>query len=134
MVAHYLAIQAWTRKLDCIVLSRADLEAFLGLERFKSTRIRWLKEDLKPWFPFQMHYNTKGTESSIHSLYLSRVPIQRHLPHGTMMTEERINQMGSDGPSTAVFKHRGKKAPSLPKILSYVSVLAAGLTVPKGSL
>ncbi len=38
------------RGLDCIVLVRGDLEAFLGLKRFKSTRVKWLKEDLKPWF------------------------------------------------------------------------------------
>ena len=100
MIGHYLALQAWTRKLDCIVLSRLDLEAFLGLERFKSTRINWLREDLKPWFPFQEDYKKSGAPSSIHSLYLARVPISKHLPSGTMTTAARINGMGKNSPPT----------------------------------
>jgi hypothetical protein len=48
IIGHYLAVQAWIRGLDCIVLDRADLEFFLGLQRFKSVRVTWLREDLRP--------------------------------------------------------------------------------------
>ncbi len=131
MIGHYLALQAWTRKLDCIVLDRSDLKSFLGLERFKTSRIKWLMEDLKPWFPYQKSYTKSGTESSIHSLYLSRVPIDNHLPAGTMTTTERINRMSEDAPPTRRYKRQGASAPSLQRILAYVCVLAAGLTAPK---
>ena len=46
IIGHYLAVQAWLRGLDCIVLVRGDLQTFLALERFKGTRVDWLQEDL----------------------------------------------------------------------------------------
>ena len=70
--------------LECIVLQRRDLEHFLALERFKSTRVQWLREDLRPWFPHQEAHHKSGAPSSIHSLYLSRVPMTLHLPRGSM--------------------------------------------------
>jgi len=59
------------RGLDCIVLVRWDLEAFLGLERFKNTRVKWLTEDLKPWFPSRTPYYRTQAPSSINSLFLA---------------------------------------------------------------
>src|SRR6266446_9281834 len=90
IIGHYLAVEAWRRGLDCIVLVRDDLEAFLGLERFKSKRNRWIMEDLKPWFRYQQPYYLTKVQNSIHSLFLSRVPIMKHLPSGPMTTEARI--------------------------------------------
>src|SRR5271157_2480431 len=53
IVATYLALQAWRHNLDCIVLDRWALERLFELERFKNSRISWLREDLEPWFPHQ---------------------------------------------------------------------------------
>src|SRR5260221_14598706 len=93
IIGHFLAVQAWMRGLDCIVLIRDDLEAFLGLKRFKSARVKWLREDLKPWFPSQTHYFKSSAPSSIHSLFLARVPMVRYLPSGSMTTEDRMREM-----------------------------------------
>ncbi len=133
IIAHYLAVQAWMRGLDCIVLVRDDLEAFLELERFKSTRVEWLKEDLKPWFPYQTAYYKTSAPSSIHSLFLARVPIEKHLSDGSMTTEERIRRMADGSPRTERFttKYDGSQIPSHAKMVSTLSVLAAGLDAPR---
>src|SRR6266513_5147329 len=88
VLGHYLAVQSWVRRLDCIVLERQDLKSFLELKRFKSRRVQWLQEDLTPWFPHQTPYYSARSKSSIHSLFLSRVPMEKHLPGGTMTTEQ----------------------------------------------
>jgi hypothetical protein len=133
IIGHYLAVQAWLRGLDCIVLVRNDLESFLALERFKGTRVDWLREDLKPWFPHQESYYKTGAASSIHSLFLSRVPIKEHLPTGSMTTEERIRRMaeGTPRPERFTSKSDGSQVPSHAKMVSELSVLAAGLDTPR---
>lgn len=132
ILAHYLAIQAWLRKLDCIVLVRSDLEKFLGLKRFKSTRVDWLQDDLKPWFPYQFPYYLTRAGSSIHSLFLSRVPIEKHLPSGSMSTDKRISQMETDAPRTAKFSEtRGaSNIPDEKQIVAELAVISAGLDTP----
>ena len=133
IIGHFLAVQAWIRGLDCIVLVRGDLEAFLGLKRFKNTRVKWLKEDLKPWFPSQTPYYKSKAPSSIHSLFLARVPMGKHLPTGSMTMGQRLNEMAANAPLTErlTTKEDGSEVPSLAKIVSSLSVFAAGLDAPK---
>ena len=133
IIGNYLALHAWVNALDCIVLVRSDLAAFLGLQRFKSTRVKWLQEDLKPWFRYQCPYYKTRAESSISSLFLARIPIEKHLPSGSMTTEERIRGMEANAPRTDRFSTRydGSQVPSHTKIISKLSVLAAGLDTPK---
>jgi hypothetical protein len=132
VIGHYLAVQAWSRRLECIVVVRKDLEVLLGLERFRSARVNWLKEDLEPWFPFQEAYYRTGAPSSIHSLFLSRAPIKEYLSHNSMTTEQRIDRMLPGAPKTARLSKSedGKGVPSQTEIVSYLSVLAAGLQIP----
>ena len=133
MLGQYLAMQAWIRGLECIVLQRRDLEHFLSLERFKNTRVQWLKEDLTPWFPHQeAHYKT-AAPSSIHSLYLSRVPMGSHLPRGSMTVDARIQKMASSAPKTERFlKDIGLwRPPTEQDIVSQLAVISAGLAVPQ---
>ena len=134
VLGHFLAVQSWIRRLDCIVLVRRDLEIFLGLERFKSQRIKWLKEDLKPWFEFQEAYYLTGSPSSLHSLFLSRVAISVHLPSGSMTTENRIKNMPKGSPKTERFTdvHKaGHRAPNEADIVKYLAVLDSGLSQPE---
>lgn len=133
VIGNYLAMEAWTRGLDCIVLIRSDMESFLGLRRFKSTRVNWLKADLMPWFPYQEAYFKTGSPSSIHSLFLSRVPISRHLPSGTMTTDKRIAGIAKDAPKTKRFSTSSTKVPGEAKILSDLVLLASGLDIPAES-
>jgi len=131
VVANYLAVEAWSRVLDCIVLVREDLEKLLGLKRFKSVRVKWLRVDLAPWFPYQEPYFRSSALSSIDSLFLSRVPIAKHLPEGSMTTDERIARMVAGSPPTKRFSKGRAKVPDEADIVARLAVLAAGLDVPK---
>lgn len=133
VIGNYLAVEAWSRGLDCIVLDRADLEKLLGLRRFKSTRVAWMQEDLAPWFPHQQPYYRGRALSSIASLFLSRVPIERHLPAGAMTDDNRIARMGASAPRTAKFSQGRRRIPDEAAIVSRLAVLAAGLDVPKSA-
>ncbi len=128
VIGNFLAMQAWLLGVDCIVLVRSDLVKFLDLERFKSKRVQWLLEDLRPWFLYQKDYYKSSSPSSIHSLFLSRVPIGPHLPKGSMTTTQRIRRMAPDDPKTTLFS----KAPSgklhdETAIVSQLAQLASGL-------
>ncbi|MFY0526120.1 hypothetical protein ACN28I_24230 [Archangium gephyra] len=118
--------------MDCIVIVRADLSAFLGLKRFKDTRIQWLQQDLKPWFPYQEPYYATKAPSSLRSLFLSRVPISKHLPAGSMTTRERIRRMASNSPKTAPFfgKEGATNRPNEEQIISRMALLSSGLLKP----
>ncbi|SRR6266568_2249764 len=130
VLGQFLAIEAWLRGVDCIVIGRDDLEQYLGLIRFKSTRVYWLQLDLKPWFPYQKDYYSSTSPSSLNSLFLSRVPIERHLPDGTMLTESRVAQMTGDAPLTQMFSS-ARRLPSEGEIVAYLAQLSAGLVLPK---
>lgn len=132
VLGHYLALQAWVRGLDCIVLGRSDLEAFLGLERFKSSRVHWLCEDLKPWFPHQTAYYKSSAPSSIHSLFLARVDMTTHLPSGSMTTDLRISKIDAKAPKTQKFIPEGSpwKPPLEQDMVAQLAVISAGLAVP----
>jgi len=130
---NYLAVEAWSRGLDCIALDRDDLEKLLGLKRFKSTRVAWMQKDLAPWFPHQQPYYRASALSSISSLFLARVPIEQHLAEGTMTTRERIAGMGVSAPPTAAFSKGRRKIPDEATMVARLAVLAAGLDVPESA-
>lgn len=132
VLGHFLAVQAWLRGLDCIVLVRGDLEAFLGLERFKSQRVAWLKEDLEPWFPQQQAYYKSKSPSSLSSLFLSRVALTDWLASGTMSTEARIKKVAKDGPKVERFSNamKGRRAVRESDVVRYLAILDSGLSAP----
>ena len=132
VLGHFLAIQAWLRGLDCIVVSRSDLEVFLGLERFKKQRIEWLQEDLRPWFRHQYPLEQGGTGFSLHSLYLSRAPIEKWLADGELTTTERISKLGKGAPKTEEFAHTRTAHRSITEldVVRYLAILDSGLAEP----
>ncbi|GHD60414.1 hypothetical protein [Jeongeupia chitinilytica] len=148
--ALFAVIQCWLRDLDGLVFNRNHLERLLGLERFKTTRIEWLQEDLKEFFPHQEVFWITGKENSFHSLFISRIPLKGSLPTGTMTTEKRITGIPKGGPRISIFKMWAK--PNAEKILpafqaaapffadaanyderllsSYLALLSSGQTSP----
>jgi hypothetical protein len=133
VLGHYLAVQAWLRGLDCIALERQDLEKYLSLERFKSERIKWLLEDLNPWFPYHRAFYKSGAQSSLHSLFLSRVEIGKWLSTATMTTSQRIAKISKDSPKTALFFESGigKKRVQESDVVRYLAILDSGLSAPQ---
>lgn len=134
VLGHFLAVQAWLRGVDCLVLDRNDVEAFLVLERLKEQRINWLRDDLNPWFPHQHIYvQGAGMGFSLHSLYVSRTPIERWLPDGEMSTEERIREMRRGAPKTEMFAvpPSGHRHLNELDIVKYLALLDSGLVIPE---
>lgn len=132
VLGHYLAVQAWLRGLDCLAVERSDLEIYLGLERFKSERIKWLLQDLKPWFPYNSPFFKSSAQSSLHSLFLSRVKMGAWLSTTTMTTAQRIAKIPADAPKTALFFQAapGKKRIKETDVVRYLAVLDSGLEAP----
>ena len=132
VLGHFLAVQAWLRGLECIALEREDLKAFLDLEPFKSERIRWLKEDIAPWFPHTSTICMAHSESSLHSLFLARIPIEDWLPNGTLTTRERIKALPKEAPKTALFFSHRRRAKRVREVdvVRYLAVLDSGLGQP----
>lgn len=83
---------------------RAELKSVLDLKRVKATRIKWLREDLAPWFTYQKTYYDSRAPSSINSLFLSRVPLAPHLPDGRMTPSERVRGIPADAVRVALLK------------------------------
>jgi hypothetical protein len=131
IVGNYLAMQAWLSKLDCFVLMRTDLENFIKLKKFKSTRIKWLQTDLTPWFPYQKVFRKNSALSSIQFLFLSRVPMDKFIPLGKMSVDERIKGMIHNSLPTNFFKFAVKK-PLYDEggIISKLSLFANGVDAP----
>jgi hypothetical protein len=103
-ISLFAVIQCWLRNLDGVAFQRAHLERLLGLERFKRTRVKWLEEDLKEFFPHQKTYWLTGKNNSLSSLFVARVPIISHLPRGSMTTAKRIAGIPAEGPRIALFE------------------------------
>lgn len=102
--ALFAVIQCWLRNLDGLVFSRQHLERLIGLERFKGTRVKWLREDLSEFFPYQEVYWLTGKENSLGSLYVCRRKLKPYLPTGSMRDQKRIEGIPTNGPRIAMFK------------------------------
>ena len=102
--ALFAVIQCWLRDLDGLAFSRSHLERLIGLERFKATRVEWLREDFSEFFPYQDVYWIAGKQNSLASLFLSRRELEPFLPSGPMTDVARIKGIPKGGPKLAVFK------------------------------
>lgn len=73
VLGRFLAIQAWVRGLNCIVLTSEDLRAFYQVERIRDARVAWIREDLIDWFPhLRFVYES---EYCVSSAWFSRVAV-----------------------------------------------------------
>jgi hypothetical protein len=102
-VGLFAVIQCWLRGLDGLAFQRRHLERLLGLERFKSTRVEWLQEDFREFFPHQEVYWITGKNNSLSSVFVSRLPLTDALPTGTMSTSSRVAKMKPGGAKVGLF-------------------------------
>ncbi len=131
VLGFYLVAQAWKRKLDCIVLERNDVNAYLMLSRVEKVRLQWIREDLEPWFQYQVPRYRKGTKT-FHSLYLSRVELVEELFKGSLSTKERIEKLKNAGVKTgSLLSPSDTVRIREDEMLPYLAGLAAGLQDPK---
>ena len=103
-VSLFAVIQCWLRQLDGVAFQRSHLERLLGLDRFKQTRIDWLKEDFRDFFPYCKVIMYASKLNSLASVIVSRVQFEDVLPKGRMPTMRRIERIPTGGPRLALFE------------------------------
>jgi hypothetical protein len=55
-------LYTWKSGADCIVLDRDDLGALLSVWRRKESRIQWLIDDVRSWFPFHETFSRPSSD------------------------------------------------------------------------
>lgn len=104
MLAVFAVLQCWLRCLDGVVLKKTHLQRILGLKRFKRTRVNWLREDLREFFPYQTVFwvsgkmDAEGELNSFACLWVCRRTLEGIIPQGEMSTEKRLAALPSSGP------------------------------------
>src|SRR6218665_2462269 len=124
LLAHHLSIEAWCAGDDCILL-----------ERFKSTRVQWLLEDIKPWFKHTepVYAGPEGDLSSLEALYLSRVPIARKylVRPDPINADELVAWLRNSGLRISLLHSISAVIPpSEEQIVTRLALLASGLSEP----
>jgi len=106
IIANFFAVKAWCRGVDCVILDRKVLNELLTLERIKTVRVEWMRQDMKRWFPY-VHSLQYAEKDSVGSLYMSRVPIEDSMS-GQMTDNQRAKKMAESGIKALVFSDPSK--------------------------
>jgi len=134
IVGHYLAVTAWIRGLDCIVLDRSDVQTLLRISDTREGRVTQFVADIKPWFQFNKAYYKPQSKTFLKSLFLSRASLDSYLPKGRMGVDQRIAKAITANGALKIERFsniRGSNsAPSETEMVSYLALLAAGIKSP----
>jgi hypothetical protein len=134
IVGHYLALTAWTRDLDCIVLDRDDVQSLLNISNTGEDRVRQFVADVQPWFKFSKPYYKPGSKTYLRSLFLSRVSLDSYLPKGRMGVDQRIARATTANGTLKIERfvsiRNSDPIPSEEDMVSYLALLAAGVKTP----
>ena len=122
----YLALWAWKKGADFVVLDRDQTFKYLGLGAMRERRLRWLEEDIKDFFPFQeaLHSSRSGGHMS---LYLSRKEFSGDAFSRTMTDEKRIKLLTEQGVRASVVG----RVPSEQRMITMLATAATGGGRPK---
>ncbi len=121
LLGMYLALWAWRKDIDCVVLPRSRLLPYLGLQQMRNTRIDWLTEDVKDLFRYSWRTVTTPTEV-YGTLYLSRKAIPSSAKEGSMTDDRRIELLKKAGLSAAI-----AAIPPEEQIVSVLALMAHGV-------
>ena len=110
--ALFTVIHCWMHDLDGVVFKKQHLLRILGLEKVikTTTRLEWLKEDLRDFFPYVQEVmragktNEKGRLNSFNGLWVSRRAFPQGFWSEGLDDEPRLAKLPSDGPRIAVFE------------------------------
>jgi len=134
IVGHYVAVTAWIRGLDCIVLDRTEVQTLLGISDTPKSRVTQFVADIEPWFQFNKPYYKRGSKTFLRSLFLSRASLDSYLPKGLMSVDQRIAKAITANGALKIERLcniRGPNpAPSETEMVSYLALLAAGIKTP----
>lgn len=135
VVGHYLALQAWLRGVDCVVLDRKDIQALFHITNTGEDRIKQFRADIAPWFRVFRPFYPKSSRTLIRSLFLSRVGLNADVLKGLMTTDQRITKMRTADGSLKIERFSSWfNSSDIPKEVDMVSDLvsyATGLNHPR---
>jgi hypothetical protein len=101
MLGSYLALWAWRKRIDCVVIHRDELHPYLGIKARRQQRLRWLVADIKDLFPYVQELY-QGRTRAHGSLYLSRVRFPRDVFDDSMYDVDRIGLLRQHGLTAAM--------------------------------
>ena len=87
-LAHYLVLRAWAAGAECIILDNLPLSQYLGLQKFRPERLKWIAKDVEKWFPFTKVFYS---EEALSCVCLSRTPF-KDLPLPTRTESSYLEQ------------------------------------------
>jgi hypothetical protein len=97
-MATYLAIVAWTRDLDCVVIDREEIVRFWGLsKRVEKQRLEWLKSDIQHFFPYVEALNFTSGTKKFGSLYFARRQFPKKSFDAAMADKKRALSLTEKG-------------------------------------
>ncbi|MGB8275346.1 MAG: hypothetical protein WCF16_08790 [Alphaproteobacteria bacterium] len=128
IIGQYVALQAWIRGLDCIVLQRRHLLALLHIERIEGARLDTFKADVSPWFPRSEVFYSPPERNTFASIFMSRFSLS-DVPGEAMSDEDRIGYIRNAGIFTGDY-HDDHWPFWEHDIVTMLSLMASGLTIP----
>ena len=96
LLGAYLALWAWRKRVDCVVIHRYELHPYLGIKARHEQRLQWLIADTKYLFPY-IHELYQLPTRKRGSLYLSRLRFPQEAFDRRMYDDDRIKSLGEQG-------------------------------------
>lgn len=120
----YLALWAWKKRADCVVVDRYELFTYLGIKAMRGKRLQWLARDIRDLFPYtQALYRSAGGHGST---YLSRRKFPRGAFDSRMYDDERVRALERGGLRAADIS-----LPSEGRMVVFLAAAAAGVKARK---
>ncbi len=126
ILGHYLALRAWMKRIDCLVIDRSGLLPYLGVGAMRKKRLTWLADDIKEMFPYveSVYYSGAGVYAG---LYVSRLKFPQAAFHDSMSDKKRLRWLRSHGLRSSAFK-----VPSERQMVAVLASAATGGTIGRG--
>lgn len=102
ILATYLLLWAWKRRVDCVAVHRNQLHPYLGIAARRQQRLRWLVLDTRHIFPYIKElYQKQGSRGTI---YLSRKKFPDRVFEKMMYDLDRVELLMQHGLLTAMIE------------------------------
>jgi hypothetical protein len=138
IVSLYLALKAWCRDVNCIVLSRSELLNFSDMESTPASRMAEIQKDMKPWFKGFNCYYRENDHTYVHWLFLSQsedlsfLPPRSNLSTSSAVVRRLIDGSGSGATKVALLSEilDDSGVPTQKDMVTELTLLTAGLRSP----
>jgi len=120
ILGSYLALLAWKKEVDCVIVAQDELFDYLGIKAMRKQRLRWLVHDIKDLFPHAqaLYRSTRGHVST----YLSRLKFPAGAFDERMYDDERVHVLREGGLRTVDIS-----LPSEDRMAAFLAFTAIGV-------